>query len=86
MSSRRHFLKNLSLSIGLSGFAQTHAHAYSPLLPLTQERKLRVALMGLGSYANRVAEAIKDCKKVELAGIITGTPSKVSIWKNKSNF
>lgn len=83
MSSRRHFLRNLSVGIGLSGLAQTHTRAFSPLLPLRQEKKLRVALMGLGSYANRVAEAIKGCKKVELTGIVTGTPSKVSIWKNK---
>lgn len=44
---------------------------------------LRVAIMGLGSYGNRVAEAMKDCKKAKLTGVISGTPSKIRDWQNK---
>ena len=44
---------------------------------------LRVALMGLGGYANRVAEAMKDCKKATLTGIISGTPAKIKDWQQR---
>jgi predicted dehydrogenase len=39
--------------------------------------------MGLGSYGTRVAEAMKSCKKAKLAGVISGTPSKVKDWQSK---
>ena len=46
---------------------------------------LRVAIMGLGSYGTRVAEAMKDCKKAKLVGVISGTPSKIKDWQAKYN-
>lgn len=47
------------------------------------ERVLRVALMGLGSYANRVANAMRACKRATVAGVISGTPSKIKDWQNR---
>jgi predicted dehydrogenase len=44
---------------------------------------LRVALMGLGSYAARVADAMQSCKRARLAGLISGTPSKLQEWGTK---
>jgi predicted dehydrogenase len=41
---------------------------------------LRVAIMGLGSYGTRVAEAMKDSKKTELVGVVSGTPAKKKEW------
>lgn len=46
---------------------------------------LRVAIMGLGSYGTRVAEAMKDCKRAKLTGVISGTPSKIRDWQSKYN-
>ncbi|WP_431216492.1 Gfo/Idh/MocA family protein [Puia sp. P3] len=46
---------------------------------------LRVAIMGLGSYGTRVAEAMQTCKKAKLVGVISGTPSKVKAWQAKYN-
>ncbi|MEO5907564.1 MAG: Gfo/Idh/MocA family oxidoreductase [Ginsengibacter sp.] len=46
---------------------------------------LRVAIMGLGGYATRVAEAMRHCKKAKLVGVISGTPSKITDWQNKYN-
>lgn len=46
---------------------------------------LRVALMGLGGYANRVAESMQHCKRAKLVGVISGTPSKIETWKKKYN-
>jgi predicted dehydrogenase len=77
MGSRRDFIQNLTISaIGL------------PLMNLNtcknnsdEERMLRVAIMGLGSYGTRVAEAMRSCKRAKLVGVISGTPSKISDWK-----
>jgi predicted dehydrogenase len=39
--------------------------------------------MGLGSYGSRVAEAMKDCSRAKLVGVISGTPSKIAQWQQK---
>jgi predicted dehydrogenase len=44
---------------------------------------LRVAIMGLGSYGTRVAEAMQSCTKAKLVGVISGTPSKIKAWQEK---
>jgi len=46
---------------------------------------LRVAIMGLGSYGTRVAEAMQSCTKAKLVGVISGTPSKITTWQAKYN-
>ena len=46
---------------------------------------LRVAIMGLGSYGTRVAEAMRDCTMAKLVGVISGTPSKIKDWQSKYN-
>lgn len=46
--------------------------------------KLGVALLGLGSYStNQLAPAFAHSKNCKLAGIVTGTPVKASMWKRK---
>src|SRR5207247_2919562 len=42
---------------------------------------LRVALMGLGQYATRVAEAMRACKKAKVVGLVSGTPAKIDAWQ-----
>jgi predicted dehydrogenase len=46
---------------------------------------LRVAIMGLGSYGTRVAEAMQTCTRAKLVGVISGTPSKVKDWQSRYN-
>lgn len=50
---------------------------------LADGKVLRVALMGLGGYAQRVAEAMKDCKRAKVAGLISGTPAKLKDWQQR---
>jgi predicted dehydrogenase len=51
-----------------------------------QGRKVRVALVGLGYYAeHKLAPGLKDSKYCELAGIVTGTPAKAEKWKKQYN-
>ncbi len=44
---------------------------------------LRVAIMGLGSYGTRVADAMQECTKAKLVGAISGTPSKIKDWQSR---
>ena len=46
-------------------------------------KTLRVAIMGLGSYGTRVAEAMQTCTRAKLVGVISGTPSKILSWQKK---
>jgi predicted dehydrogenase len=48
------------------------------------ERKLGIALVGLGHYATKqLAPAFKETKYCQLKGIVTGTKRKISTWKRK---
>jgi len=78
--SRRQFLTHsaaLAAAPLLAGVAGS-AIAQAP------ERKLGVALCGLGSLAtNQIAPALLKTRNCRLAGIVTGTPSKAEEWKKK---
>ena len=61
MSTRRTFLHTLGVGAGLSALAPTLLSAAPLDISASRPaKKLRVALMGLGSYANRVAEHDAD--------------------------
>lgn len=81
--TRRSFLQKLSLGVGmtaLSGISEI-THAGKPAV----EPRLRVALMGLGGYAGIVARGMEQCKMAKITGLISGTPSKITTWKEKYN-
>lgn len=48
--------------------------------PDRQGPVLRVALMGLGGYASRVAESMQSCQRAKITGLISGTPAKLKEW------
>ena len=51
-----------------------------------QTKKLGIALVGLGSYSSgQLAPALQETKDCYLAGIVTGTPSKISSWSQRFN-
>jgi len=85
MNSRRDFLQKLGVTAlalqltSVSGWAESNPNekeAYDGPL-------LRVAIMGLGSYGERVAEAMRGCKRAKLVGVISGTPSKIKTWQSR---
>ena len=88
MNSRRKFLQNITASALalplLSKQAYLENSKQANKIPY-EGPVLRVAIMGLGSYGTRVAEAMKDCAKAKLAGVISGTPSKITSWQAKYN-
>jgi predicted dehydrogenase len=85
MNSRRKFLQTITASaIALPVLRQldadsknlsSHAPYDGPML--------RVAIMGLGSYGSRVADAMQSCTMAKLTGVISGTPSKIKDWQSK---
>lgn len=85
MNSRRNFLQKITASAFALPFlsSTTSPGALSSYSETYQGRPLRVAIMGLGSYGTRVAEAMQSCKMAKLTGAISGTPSKVKDWQSK---
>lgn len=87
MNSRRDFLQKITGSVIAVSIVQNQALAACN----TQEKQedigpfLKVAIMGLGSYGTRVAEAMQTCKQARLVGVISGTPSKIKDWQAKYN-
>lgn len=82
MDTRRDFLRKLSAPLLSLPLTSAAVEACSPIAA-SDGKVLRVALMGLGGYANRVAEAMRDCKRAKIAGLISGTPSKIRDWRSR---
>src|SRR6188508_814845 len=85
MNSRRKFLQKLTASAialpflpvyGKETIDDFYNHLYDGPV-------LRVAILGLGSYGTRVADAMQSCVKAKLVGAISGTPSKLKDWQSK---
>lgn len=83
MSNRRKFIGQ-SLA-GLSGLALS-SYAFPNIIVPRQKDKLGVALVGLGYYSrDLLAPALQLTKNCYLAGIVTGTPSKIPVWQEQYN-
>ncbi len=80
MNSRRKFI----VTAAATAAALPIVNAAS-LFSISRQPKsvLNVAIMGLGSYGTRVAEAMRSCTRAKLTGVISGTPSKVVTWREK---
>ncbi|MDB5121861.1 MAG: gfo/Idh/MocA family oxidoreductase [Sphingobacteriales bacterium] len=87
MNTRRDFLQKFTfsaLALPLLSFTSSETIANFYKEPY-EGPVLRVAIMGLGSYGTRVAEAMQSCKMAKLVGVISGTPSKITDWQAKYN-
>jgi predicted dehydrogenase len=87
MNSRREFLQKISGSaIAISILPGRVPAVRSNSFGNDQEGPvLKVAIMGLGNYGARVADAMQTCKRARLTGLISGSPDKVKIWQSKYN-
>jgi predicted dehydrogenase len=85
--SRRNFLEKISLGAGATAIAAaipTFGNAFTKPIKTTGDRKLNIALCGLGRYANYVADGILSSSQYcRIAGIITGTSSKIPDWQKR---
>ena len=83
--SRRTFLQTLSLGVSAT-LTPSYILANQKAPFKKNEKKLGVALVGLGSYAkNQLAVGLAQADNCYLAGIVTGTPSKAEEWSKKYN-
>ena len=95
--SRREFLKRTFLGIGAAitfpGFTalpditdHKYYRYWQSLEELPNEKKLGIALVGLGGYATyQLAPALQKTKLCRLTGIVTGTPAKADRWSKQYN-
>lgn len=80
--SRRRFLRTAAVSAIGFPFVSSLAGRAADAEP----RKLGFALVGLGGLSTQqLGPALKLTKYCRLAGIVTGTPSKIPIWKGRYN-
>ena len=78
--SRRDSLKIMSTTVGGLLVAPGVLPGY------VAPKKLGIALVGLGNYAtNQLAPALLETQNCYLAGIVTGTPEKASVWAKTYN-
>lgn len=84
MNSRRDFLQRMAATaLALPLFSLVSWAGDKNTFKTYDGPVLRVAIMGLGGYANMVANAMKFCVKAKLVGVISGTPSKIKDWKSR---
>ncbi len=87
MNSRRNFLQKITASaFGIPVLTAMNERPSGILNEVPYEGPmLKVAILGLGSYGNRVAEAMQSCSMAKVTGVISGTPSKIKDWQAKYN-
>ena len=89
MQTRRDFLQKMTGSVVGFSLLPRWTRAMPAALPLACQAYdgpvLRVAIMGLGSYGTRVAEAMRSCTKAKLVGVVSGTPAKIKTWQSTYN-
>jgi predicted dehydrogenase len=90
--SRREFLYTLGMgALAIPALAYTSSDSKENLSDrqagnqsTMNQKKLGIALVGLGSYSGgQLAPALQETEHCYLAGIVTGTPSKIPTWKDK---
>lgn len=90
-TGRRRFIYNMGLAgigIPLAAALPANCNNSKPdnnkAMKENKKDKLGIALVGLGNYAgNQLAPALLQTEHCYLAGIVTGTPSKIPVWKEK---
>ncbi len=96
LDSRRRFLRRsavaasgLLLAPGLFACGRNNATASAEdttpaSAPAEQDRKIGVAILGLGGYASgQIAPALQLTQHCALRGLITGSPKKLPEWQQK---
>ena len=82
--TRRGFIQQISTITG--GALLSSIPAFHETPGEMQNKKLGVALVGLGSYSSgQLAPALQQTKHCYLAGVVTGTPAKEKDWAERYN-
>ena len=81
MISRRKFIQSTGVSAASLPLISKSHPFFENIFSSQDDTLLRVAIMGLGSYANRVARAMESCTRAKITGVVSGTPSKIADWQ-----
>jgi len=90
--TRKKFITDVGLSTLALPLLSSFSNCNNPseeksqnhIMTQKQKGKLGIALVGLGNYAtNQLAPALQQTEHCYVAGIVTGTPSKIDTWKSK---
>ena len=80
--SRRKFVRGATFSV--IGFPYVSLLTSAACAAEDEARKLGFALVGLGGLSTgQLAPALQKTKYCRLAAIVTGTPSKIPVWKDR---
>ncbi|MEJ7645748.1 MAG: Gfo/Idh/MocA family oxidoreductase [Chryseolinea sp.] len=83
MVNRRKFLARTAAGLATLGAINS---SFANIIIRQKKTNLGVALVGLGYYStDLLAPALQLTKNCHLAGIVSGTPSKVEAWKKQYN-
>lgn len=85
MNTRRNFLQTVAAPLLILPLLNKKEDERSVVEDHSDGQALRVALMGLGNYANIVANAMQSSKRAKITGLISGTPTKLETWRAKYN-
>ena len=81
---RRHFIETVALGTGALSLNPLLSRNF--LLNENNNKKLGIALVGLGNYSNNmIGPALLETQYCKLTGIVTGTPDKIPVWTQKYN-
>lgn len=82
MGTRREF--NKTMITGLGGISILGTKSFRSILNKKKGESLGIALVGLGSYSTyQLAPSLQETEHCHLAGIVTGSPEKIPVWKEK---
>jgi predicted dehydrogenase len=92
--SRRHFLKKLSFSTGVSALTvpafltqSCNLLGKEQLGQIPGNRQIGIALVGLGEYStDQLGPALLETEYCRLAGVVTGTPASGERFRKKYGF
>ncbi len=86
MTTRRNFLQKITAASVLAPYLPKQCISQTNEVNAAYAGKvLRVAILGLGGYGTRVADAMQSCTRAKLVGAISGTPGKLTDWQAKYN-
>jgi predicted dehydrogenase len=83
--SRRSFLQKAGMGAGAAAVSMTIPGFLDAERNSSDDRKLNIALCGLGRYADILSHGLEFSQYCRLSGIVTGSTAKADQWKKRFN-
>lgn len=83
--TRREFVERIGLGVSAAATLPSFVSRLQTAPENYAEKKINVALCGLGRYANVLKQGLAASHHCNLVGVVTGTPAKAAQWKKDYN-